>query len=121
MGALSAVLMCDRTGVKISDSARLQAAGVDTGLVAQRATEAYLMQVRVQHLARDTGCAVVQPVDAHAPPSAVLSPCMSVRFFKFGQLADPASLPALPASACLSVGLLVLLLTEDTQVRGLRG
>lgn len=31
--------------MKISDAARLQAAGVDTSLVAQRATEAYLMQV----------------------------------------------------------------------------
>lgn len=34
--------------MKISDAARLQAAGVDTGLVAQRATEAYLMQVGPQ-------------------------------------------------------------------------
>lgn len=32
-------------GVKISDAKRLEAAGVDTGLVAQRATEAYLMQI----------------------------------------------------------------------------
>ena len=31
--------------LQISDAARLQAAGLDTRLVAQRATEAYLMQV----------------------------------------------------------------------------
>jgi predicted unusual protein kinase regulating ubiquinone biosynthesis (AarF/ABC1/UbiB family) len=33
-------------GVKITDMQRLQAAGVPTELVARRATEAYLMQVR---------------------------------------------------------------------------
>jgi predicted unusual protein kinase regulating ubiquinone biosynthesis (AarF/ABC1/UbiB family) len=33
-------------GVKITDTQRLQAAGVPTELVARRATEAYLMQVR---------------------------------------------------------------------------
>lgn len=40
---LCCAMLC--AGVKISDATRLQAAGVDTGLVAQRATEAYLMQV----------------------------------------------------------------------------
>ena len=32
-------------GIKISDVAGLRAAGIDTDLVAQRATEAYLLQV----------------------------------------------------------------------------
>ena len=51
-GMTTMVVLCcawpcvSSVGVKISDAARLQAAGVDTGLVAQRATEAYLMQVR---------------------------------------------------------------------------
>jgi hypothetical protein len=43
-GRVSDTVVCG-AGVKISDAARLQAAGVETGLVAQRATEAYLMQV----------------------------------------------------------------------------
>lgn len=33
-------------GVKITDMQRLQAGGIPTELVARRATEAYLMQVR---------------------------------------------------------------------------
>ena len=37
-------------GIKISDVARLRAAGIDTDLVAQRATEAYLLQVPKRRL-----------------------------------------------------------------------
>lgn len=36
---------CVLTGIKITDAARLRAAGISTELVAQRATEAYLIQM----------------------------------------------------------------------------
>lgn len=55
--------------MKISDAPRLQAAGVDTGLVAQRATEAYLMQVRGSSRLFCVGAAVASAAQGADTPA----------------------------------------------------
>lgn len=60
-------------GIKISDVGALRAAGLDTGVVARRATEAYLMQVMVFRVQGATTSALINAVLATLKDCSMLA------------------------------------------------